>query len=232
MVGTITRGAITWADYTPLLLSTSFLLTTDLYNIEKSLGRAQEHSDAMHPTRRMEYPWVYMKLSPLSKDEIILDVGAGKTLFPLLIAQRVKEIYTIDNDIESVDYLKKKVQMTDLKNITIDLGDAKNIQFSSNFFDKVYSISTIEHILKEDAIHVIDELLRITKNGGKVIITMDVMLEDFDKQIDLNHLYMIAAHYNISINTQIPTTVPIFKVPPYNKGFVIAYLELVKEEDT
>lgn len=229
MVG-ILKGDIIWADYTLLLSSTSFLLTMELYKIETSLGRAQEHSDAMHPTRRMEYPWVYTKLFPLSKDEIILDVGTGKSLFPLLIGQYVKEIHTIDKDTESVDYLKKKVQMTNLQNITIGLGDAKNMQFASNTFNKVYSISIIEHMPKEDAIHVIDEMLRVVKIGGRVIITMDVMIEDFDKQIDLNYLCMVAEHYKIPINTQIPVNVPIFRVPPYNRGFLIACLELVKDK--
>jgi SAM-dependent methyltransferase len=61
------------------------------------------------------------------------------------------------------------------RNITQRLGDARQLPYPDNSFDKVFSISVMEH-LSNNHLQALTELVRVLKPGGKLLLTMDVNL--------------------------------------------------------
>ncbi len=200
----------------------------ELYRQEMMMGQADK-SDALHQARRFEYPRVFQILYPFSKEESVLDIGTGRTLWPFVLAPFVNTVCTLDINAEYVKGLRRKIKVRGLENIKPFVGDVhKMTDLDSGIFDKVSCISVMEHMPKNDLIPIIDEMLRVTKTGGKIAITMDIVLTSHG-QADLGSIYTIGDHYGIPVE-YMTLFAPKFSVPPYNKTFTIACLYLVKEE--
>ena len=107
------------------------------------------------------------------------------------------------------------------------LGDLTEMAFPSNYFDKAICVSVLEHLPKDKVIAGIEELIRVTKPGGKIAITMDVVLEKTDKQTDLEDFGKIAEKYSFKIPS-LPPHGMISRVPPYNFPFAVACILLEK----
>jgi SAM-dependent methyltransferase len=133
--------------------------------------------------RIWEYPFVSLAISSLlnGEESSILDFGSGVTFFPYMLAKnsKIKEIYTLDNDVVSVEANNKaslvfaeKGKPPKIRPLYADSGSS--IKLESNSIDLVYSISVIEHLENYDEI--ISEIFRILKPGGYFIVTLDVDL--------------------------------------------------------
>ena len=48
------------------------------------------------------------------------------------------------------------------------------LHFNDNFFDKIYCISVIEHLPEKIAYKGMNEMARVLKKGGLMIITLDL----------------------------------------------------------
>ena len=135
--------------------------------------------------RNWEYPWAILN-SDMSSNTRILDVGSGCSLFPLYLAQRSKNVDSIDTDEQLMkiaspilaDILKLKV------NYFVD--NALNLSAKDNTYDYVFCISVLEHLEQEleNGIWVnkhaskldriaIREFLRVVRPGGRIILTLD-----------------------------------------------------------
>ena len=124
------RARMEWV-ITPSLMEPSwFLLTRSLYSLEQGMNK---NPDSLHISRRFEYPWTYFNLAPWNTNDLVLDAGAGDTVFRYLVSKEVKEVYSIDTDAKSVDWaegIKDK-----FSNVFPMLGDLTEIPFS-----KIYHI--------------------------------------------------------------------------------------------
>lgn len=135
--------------------------------------------------RRSEIPWSFLN-SKLEGKMKILDVGSGNSLFPIYLARKGHEVYAIDTD----EILMKRVgpQMARWCGTKVNyvLGDGAKIQFDDNTFDRVFCISTLEHIEEEIIdgkicnfhknsldVKAIDEMFRVLKPNGLLILTVD-----------------------------------------------------------
>lgn len=91
----------------------------------------------------------------------VLNLGCG-------VGNEVKKFREFGNtvatdiDLYSVNHVKKYVQAV--------RSDASNISFKSNTFDCVIISDVLEHI--ENDSHSIDEIIRVTKTGGLIVITV------------------------------------------------------------
>lgn len=103
---------------------------------------------------------VLLKYLQPSKGERILDLGCGRGFY-------VKEMENYTEGVLGVDISKNSLE----KAVThkVKYGDATDLNFEANSFDKIYSLHTIEHIpnLKELS----SEIARVLKPGGIAIIT-------------------------------------------------------------
>jgi 2-polyprenyl-3-methyl-5-hydroxy-6-metoxy-1,4-benzoquinol methylase len=161
-----------------------------LWFIPKSYGRPLTSQEILLSTqipmaRNWEYPWAILN-SDISSDSTILDIGSGCSLFPLYLAQKSKNVDSIDTD----EQLMKIVSplLADILKLKVNyfVGNALEISAKGNTYDYVFCISVLEHLEQEleDGVWVnkhvnkldrmaIREFLRVVKPGGRVILTLD-----------------------------------------------------------
>jgi len=117
--------------------------------------------------RHWEYPWV-LKYGQFSKNDTVLDAGGGYNYFPCILSSRVKEVVVLDKNPISLNHCVSFTPRFICQNLE-DLCLTEQ-------FDKVISISVIEHIDKwEEAIK---KLIKCVKVKGLLILTINVDLNN------------------------------------------------------
>lgn len=123
--------------------------------------------------RCIEIPWA---VSCYDGEETVLDVGyvnSEDRYLSELTSLKIPHLY-------GIDMVRK-----DVEGLTSVVGDVRKTDFPDYFFDLIFCISTIEHIGRDNTIycdgrskdddngdlHTMKELGRITKSGGKIVIT-------------------------------------------------------------
>lgn len=215
---------VEWADYKFLNEPESFMLTKKLFDLENELGK--DTHDSLHWSRRFEYPWVYAKLQPFGNSDIVLDAGAGNTVFQFLISKQVKELHSIDANLSCVDWVSSKAKQ--FANVFSKQADILHLPFPNGFFDKVVCISALEHNSKQQIWAAISELTRVTKPAGKIAITMDIALETTDKQFDITDLGNMAKEHSIPIPS-LPNSVIGFRTISYSFPLAVCCMLIQKE---
>lgn len=198
------EAEIRWANFPDLLNPDWLDVTMVLRSLEVLYNRM---ADSAHPFRRIEFPWAFNVLKPYRKEaeeEVVLEAGAGRTLFQVLLASHVKEVISLDNGPSETAWVQENLVDKGVTNLCPVTGDLTCLDFPSNHFDKVFSISTMEHVPREKFQDAIDELLRVTKCGGKMAITMDVVLGKAEppicgSQVHLADLERLAQRYQFLI---------------------------------
>ena len=105
----------------------------------------------------------------------VLDVGGASTPFSFYLAEMGCSVAVIDNDwgncgtLYNADHVAKKMGWS-LK--TTDHDIAKRWPFPDQFFDRVFSICTIEHLTSTTRRFMMKEAGRVLKPGGIAAITM------------------------------------------------------------
>ncbi len=98
-------------------------------------------------------------------DEIILDAGCGTGVFTL-------DILSFDTHVIGVDLsppmLSRATQKTKRYHFQAVLADISSLPFPENTFDKVVSVTALEFI--EDGKRAMEELFRVTKKGGRMVV--------------------------------------------------------------
>jgi SAM-dependent methyltransferase len=125
----------------------------------------------MNYVRIIELPLTLQLLNPRRTDRI-LDVSSPKLLalylarrgFGNTVAADLEEYFVGDFDI----YRKYCGTLID----TSVFDAAKIIPFPNDHFDKIFSISVLEHIPNGGDILAVKEMLRVLKPGGSIVITL------------------------------------------------------------
>lgn len=147
-------------------------------------------SNQLWMARLWEYPWAILN-SDISPNSKVLDVGSGWSLFPLYLAQRSRNIDSIDTDERQMKLLSPV--LADILKLKVNyfVDDALNLSAKDNTYDYVFCISVLEHLEEEmengipinrhtnklDRI-AIREFIRVIKPGGRVILTLDYASKD------------------------------------------------------
>jgi SAM-dependent methyltransferase len=168
--------------------------------------------------------WDYEKIlqyGDFKPTDSVLDTGALHTYFSIYLSTLVKEILVTDSfDWAKRDYFTKPnaiyggkilptidewtrcVEVGGKGKVMVDIADATDLQYPDNTFDKVLSISTIEHILNDRL--GITEMMRVLKPGGSLLITteyntdkpMEYDPESFMRVYDDKKLYALIEGFN------------------------------------
>jgi SAM-dependent methyltransferase len=107
----------------------------------------------------------------LQTKDVLLDIGCNTGLYCVTLAYWVKKI-------KGIDYIPELVERAfenskDYSNIEVKKGDILNIPFEANSFDKVLVNSVVHYLEDVEAIKdAFQEIGRVTKKGGKVLISL------------------------------------------------------------
>jgi len=110
----------------------------------------------------------------VKRNEKVLDVGSPKIL-SLFISKKVGAmVYATDVFDYFIDYCSSFARVLGVLNKKYfpKVEDGTVLSFRNNFFDKVYSVSVVEHISDNGDINAIMEMARVVKKGGKVVVTV------------------------------------------------------------
>lgn len=97
------------------------------------------------------------------KEKKILDVGCATGLLLNYFKQKKANVYGVEICTQSCRYAYENF------GITLYNGTLENARYESNFFDIVHFSHLIEHI--PDPLNFMNEIYRITKNGGYILVT-------------------------------------------------------------
>jgi SAM-dependent methyltransferase len=163
-----------------LILKVTKLLNTFIELIQKTESTKRifikaRTSRLISASRIVEYAWVLSHLGDVCK---ILDVGSTTSRFPLELASIGYDVYSIDPR----SYVQWHGGLIH-PNMKFIKGDICEAPFTSEFFDVVTAISTIEHIGTEDFyknplvdetkdLKAVQEIARILKKDGRFIFTV------------------------------------------------------------
>jgi ubiquinone/menaquinone biosynthesis C-methylase UbiE len=141
------------------------LKTGDLFhNLWKNLNNNQFQNSIDLIRKRLKIN----KLSELKfKNKVVLDVGCGSGRFCVLACKlEAKKVIGIDSSKININYNKKKFRK--FSNLKFIYGDNTKLKLKNNFSDITISQGVIHHTT--DMFGSLNELIRVTKKGGKILI--------------------------------------------------------------
>lgn len=122
-------------------------------------------------------------LLDVREGDIILDAGCGEGRHSFECTSRGAKVMSMDMDMESVRkvryvlaYMKRDKQANEKGAFQVHLGDALNLPFREETFDRIICAEVMEHV-KDDE-QACNELSRVLKNGGKIAITVPTFFSE------------------------------------------------------
>lgn len=114
--------------------------------------------------RSIEQRHIMELLAPERRDRI-LDVGCGTGIFTENYLQQGAHVTGVDLSLKMLRYGRLK---PGLNRMLPAVADMRQLPFANNSFDKTVSITAIEFVA--DGRRAVQELLRVTRNGGRLVI--------------------------------------------------------------
>jgi ubiquinone/menaquinone biosynthesis C-methylase UbiE len=169
-------------------------------NSRVELNRLSTHS-LYEKVRAQQIIQPYLTETPLR----ILDVGGAVGVYSLWLSKMGHEVHLIDPVPLHIDEARKRSLQSDKPLSSINLGEARHLEFEDDYFDIVLFFGPLYHLInKEDRISALLESKRVTRKGGKVFCAVisrfaflfDVffnnILEVNDKSIDSIERHIIS----------------------------------------
>lgn len=123
--------------------------------------------------RYVEFQYVLEHLD-LTAKHVILDIGSPK-LLSLFLADRVgARVYAtdiLDNFFDAYGCYAAALGV-DPENYVMETQDARTLSYASDTFDRVFSVSAIEHIPDDGDSAAMREIFRVLKPGGICCLTV------------------------------------------------------------
>ena len=107
----------------------------------------------------------------LKAGDIVADIGAGSGYFTIPLASRVGEkgmVFAEDIQIEMINYISKKVEALELKNVRVIFGKVEDPSLLDNFFDLVFLANTYHELGKP--ILLLENIRKVLRYHGRLAI--------------------------------------------------------------
>lgn len=116
---------------------------------------------------------VFLSLVPIDKRLEVLDVGCGTGRGTVMLGQKGYSVIGIDYTKEMLRKAKEKRKNLKLTNISFRQGNAKELPFKDNSFGCITSFNFIHMFGLESQKVLINEMARVLKPGGTIIVEFD-----------------------------------------------------------
>jgi len=126
---------------------------------------------------------IHAAITPTTKMNL-LDLGCGPGIVTAALAPDVREVVAYDLTPEMLNQARKRCQEAGLENVRFELGSAEHLPFEAGTFDCVVTRLTIHHFV--DPRRVMDEVVRVTRQGGKVVVA-DVVSSENEEEATLHN---------------------------------------------
>lgn len=109
-----------------------------------------------------------LNMLELKKGTKLLEVGIGRGELLCHCAKKGADVTGIDYSKDSVDIAKET--MREFPSADLQIADCRNLPFISESFERVFAGDVIEHMSFEDGIKMLQEMYRVLKPGGFMLI--------------------------------------------------------------
>lgn len=139
--------------------------------------------DPLHTWSRVwEYPYVYNQIIKWRKSlqsdllPMVVDLGSGVTFFPFSVARLGCHVVCCDVDpVCETDLRRASASVSHFPGqVKFRLSTPQKLPFGDGEADVIYCISVLEHI--PNPMETINEISRILKSGGLLLLTIDLDL--------------------------------------------------------
>jgi SAM-dependent methyltransferase len=111
---------------------------------------------------------IFLDELPINSSLADIGCGNGKNM-----------LYRKDLKSTGMDLYESFIEICKSRGLYVIKGDIRSIPFESNSFDNSISIAVIHHLEKrEDRVKAIEEILRITKDNGQILISVWAFEQD------------------------------------------------------
>jgi SAM-dependent methyltransferase len=127
---------------------------------------ARESVSYLHPGKRWEYPWALARAG-LAAGSRVLDAGSGDSIFPVYLAKHGYDVTAVD--------LAFTGTLGALHGVEVDYvrADLTALPQADASFDAVFCISVIEHLPEARIPIAMQEMRRVLRPGGRLLLTTD-----------------------------------------------------------
>lgn len=156
---------------------------------------------------------LFIKILNPKDDDFVLDIGSGTGNFYLRFMKHTRNITGIDSSKEGVRIHLKKEPSSNIILHDITLG----LPFNDSTFDKIYSNNTIYTLNNDKRKFIFNEIKRILKPGGKVVISN--LNKDFNPfNIYIDHILISIKKIGLimTLKNVIKLIFPTIKIFYYN----------------
>lgn len=132
----------------------------------------------LDPSRYLELPETMQELAA-RPGERVLDLASPK-LLAVALARDGVEVVSVDQLEPEIDAWRKLTAGE--PRVALQVADGRALPFADADFDHAYSVSVLEHIPEPGDEQALRELARVTRPGGRVVVTLpcaDAYREDW-----------------------------------------------------
>ena len=128
------------------------------------------------------------RMLELNPDDSLLDVGSGDGYWTVRFVRRVGRVTGLEPDDDLLSYARL---LHDGPRVRYEHGFGESLPFASETFDKVVSISSLEHF--NDPVKGLEEMFRVLREGGRMAISVDSLTAENSSQ-DFRHWHAARHH--------------------------------------
>lgn len=133
-------------------------------------------------TREFEYPWAF-HATPLSRGMSVLEIGGGLGGFQFALSRAGCRVVNVDPGLQA-EGLGWKCDVATIQalnrcfatSVQLFQTTMEKAGLQADSFDRIFSISVIEHLAPEELAGVMKEAHRVLRPGGSFVLTVDLSL--------------------------------------------------------
>jgi SAM-dependent methyltransferase len=133
-------------------------------------------------TRRVEYPWAFFAV-PVNGSHTVIDLGGSLGGLQFVLSRAGARVITVDPAERAA--MGWPVDATLLRRLNRAFGTSVELRkcfladagFADESVDRVYCVSTLEHVPYAEALSMARDIARVLRPGGFAVLTIDLFYD-------------------------------------------------------